>query len=142
MDEWFDAVVLVVPGLIGIFWGAPLVARELETGTFRLAWTQSVSRRRWTLTKLALLGLSGIVVAGVCSLLITWWASPLDRLGAGPFSHFDSRGIVPLAYAALAFTLGAAAGAAIRRTIPAMVATLVGFVGIRVFVSPSWCARI
>jgi hypothetical protein len=135
IDEWLDALVLVVPGLIGIFWGAPLVARELETGTFRLAWTQSVSRRRWTLTKLVLLGLSGIAVAGVSSLLITWWASPLDRLGAGPFSHFDSRGIVPLAYAALAFTLGVATGAAIRRTIPAMVATLVGFVGIRVFLA-------
>jgi hypothetical protein len=131
LDEWFDALILVVPGLIGIFWGAPLVARELETGTFRLAWTQSVSRHRWTLTKLALLGLSGIAVAGLCSLLVTWWASPLDRLGVGPFSHFDSRGIVPLAYAALAFTLGVAIGAVMRRTLPAMVATLVGFAGIR-----------
>ena len=131
LDEWLDALILVVPGLIGIFWGAPLVARELETGTFRLAWTQSVSRGRWTLTKLALLGLSGIAVAGLCSLAVTWWASPLDRLGAGPFSHFDSRGIVPMAYAALAFTLGVATGAVIRRTLPAMVATLVGFAGIR-----------
>jgi hypothetical protein len=131
VDVWLGALVLVVPGLIGIFWGAPLVARELETGTFRLAWTQSVSRRRWTLTKLVLLGLSGIVVAGVCSLLVTWWASPLDRVGAGPFSRFDSRGIVPMAYAALAFTLGVATGAVMRRTIPAMVATLVGFAGIR-----------
>ena len=113
----------------------PWSRRELETGTFRLAWAQSVSRRRWTLTKLAVLGLSGIAVAGVCSLLITWWASPLDQLGAGPFSHFDSRGIVPLAYAALAFTLGVATGAAIRRTVSAMIVTLVGFVGLRVFLA-------
>jgi len=133
MDEWLNALVLVVPGLIGIFWGAPLVARELETGTFRLAWTQSVSRRRWTLTKLVLLGLSGIAVAGLCSLAVTWWASPLDRLGAGPFSRFDSRGIVPMAHAALAFTLGVGTGAVMRRTIPAMAATLVGFAGIRAF---------
>ncbi len=47
------AVVLVVPALIGMFWGAPLIAHELETGTFRLAWTQSVSRRRWLVIKLA-----------------------------------------------------------------------------------------
>lgn len=131
VDVWLGALVLVVPALIGIFWGAPLVARELETGTFRLAWTQSVSRHRWTLTKLLLLGVSGIAVAGLCSLLVTWWASPLDQLGAGPFTRFDSRGIVPLAYAALAFTIGVAAGAVIRRTIPAMAATLVGFAGIR-----------
>ncbi len=135
MDQWLDVLVLVVPGLIGIFWGAPLVARELETGTFRLAWAQSVSRRRWALTKLAVLGLSGIAVAGLCSLLVTWWASPLDQLGAGPFSHFDSRGIVPLAYAGLAFALGVATGAVIRRTVSAMIATLVGFVGLRVFVA-------
>ena len=44
-------VVLVVPALIGIFWGAPLVARELENGTFRLVWTQSVSRTRWLATE-------------------------------------------------------------------------------------------
>ena len=36
--------VIVFPALAGMFWGAPLVARELETGTFRLAWTQSVTR--------------------------------------------------------------------------------------------------
>ena len=53
----------VVPALIGIFWGAPLVARELETGTFRLAWTQSVTRTRWLAVKLAVLGL-GSVIAG------------------------------------------------------------------------------
>ena len=58
LDEWLDTLILVIPGLIGIFWGAPLVARELETGTFRLAWTQSVSRHRWAITKLVLLGLA------------------------------------------------------------------------------------
>lgn len=50
------AIVIVVPGLIGIFWGAPLVARELETGTFRLAWTQSDTRTRWLAVKLGLAG--------------------------------------------------------------------------------------
>ena len=51
-------LVLVVPALIGMFWGAPLIAHELETGTFRLAWTQSVSRRRWLLVKMGLVGLA------------------------------------------------------------------------------------
>ncbi len=133
-NDWLGVIVLVVPGLIGIFWGAPLLGRELESGTFRLAWTQSISRRRWTLTKLGLLGLASMAVAGLCSLLVTWWASPLDQIGAGPFTTFDQRGLVPIGYAAFAFALGVAAGAVIRRTLPAMGATLVAFVGVRLAV--------
>jgi hypothetical protein len=133
MATWLDGLVLVVPGLIGVFWGAPLLARELESGTFRLAWTQSISRARWTLTKLGLLGLAGMVAAGLCSLMVTWWSSPLDFVvGAGPFAHYDTRGIVPVAYAAFAFTLGVAAGAVVRRTVAAMATALVAFAAVRV----------
>jgi hypothetical protein len=133
MGSWLDGLVLVVPGLIGVFWGAPLVARELESGTFRLAWTQSISRARWTLTKLGLLVVAGMVAAGLCSLMVTWWSSPLDFVvGAGPFAHYDTRGIVPVAYAAFAFTLGVAAGAIIRRTVAAMATALVAFTAVRV----------
>jgi len=52
LEAALGLVVLVVPALIGVFWGAPLIARELETGTFRLAWTQSVTRTRWLAVKL------------------------------------------------------------------------------------------
>jgi ABC-type transport system involved in multi-copper enzyme maturation permease subunit len=41
-----------LPALIGAFVGAPVLARELETGTFRYAWTQGFGRWRWTLAKL------------------------------------------------------------------------------------------
>ena len=51
-----------MPVFIGVFWGAPLVARELETGTFRLAWTQSVTRTRWFAIKLTVVGASAVVV--------------------------------------------------------------------------------
>ena len=47
---------LVLPLLVGLFWGAPLVAREVEQGTHRLVWTQGISRRRWALVKLGLVG--------------------------------------------------------------------------------------
>lgn len=133
-NTWFGVVVLVVPGLLGIFWGAPLLARELETGTFRLAWTQSISRSRWTLTKLGLLGLASMAAAGLSSLFVTWWASPLDQIGAGPFTTFDQRGLVPVGYALFAFALGVAVGAVIHRTLPAMGATLVAFVALRLAV--------
>jgi hypothetical protein len=133
MWTWLNGLMLVVPGLVGVFWGAPLVARELETGTFRLAWTQSISRARWTIVKLGLLGLAAMVVAGLCSLLVTWWSSPLDFAGAaGPFANFDARDIAPIGYAAFAFTLGVAAGAVLRRTVAAMGVTLVVFAGVRV----------
>lgn len=133
LGQWLSALVLVVPGLIGVFWGAPLLARELEGGTFRLAWTQSISRVRWTLCKLGLLGLCAMAVAGLCSLLVTWWSSPLDlAVGVGPFAHFDARGIVPVGYAAFAFALGMAAGAVIRQTVAAMGVTLILFAGVRV----------
>jgi hypothetical protein len=36
--------VLIVPGLTGLFWGAPVIAPELAEGTWRLAWTQSITR--------------------------------------------------------------------------------------------------
>jgi hypothetical protein len=126
-------VLLVLPALIGAFWGAPLVARELETGTFRLAWTQSVTRQRWLAVKLILTGLAGMAVAGLLSLILTWWFSPIDRVQMNQLTPamFGVRGITPIGYAAFAFALGVTAGALIRRTIPAMAATIAVFTGIR-----------
>jgi hypothetical protein len=131
LRAWTNVLVLVFPGIIGIFWGAPLVARELENGTFRLAWTQSVTRVRWFATKLGVLGLAGMVAGGLMSLMVTWWFSLFDRVTMAPYANFDHRDVVPIAYAAFAFALGVTAGVLIRRTVPAMAATLVAFVGIR-----------
>jgi hypothetical protein len=124
------ALVLVVPVLIGMFWGAPLIARELETGTFRLAWTQSVSRLRWLLVKLGLVGLASAAVAGLLSLMVTWWFSPIDKVNQDRFgtAAFGLHGFVPVGYALFAFALGATTGLLFRRTLPAMAVTLVGFV--------------
>ncbi len=129
--QGLGTVLVIVPGLAGVFWGAPLLARELETGTYKLTWTQSVTRKRWLGVKLALVGLSSIAVAGLLSLMLTWWSSPIDRVNDDPFGLFDERGIVPLGYAAFAFALGVAAGMLLRRTVPAMVTTLAVFAGVR-----------
>src|ERR1700722_16269716 len=45
--QFMTSFSVIVSALLGIFWGAPLIARELETGTYRLAWTQGVMRSRW-----------------------------------------------------------------------------------------------
>ena len=126
-------LLLTIPVLTGIFWGAPLLARELENGTHRLAWTQSVTRTRWLATKLALVGLASIAVAELFSLMVSWWFSPIDKVNMNRLTQgvFDERGIVAIGYAAFAFALGVAAGALIRRTLPAMAATLLGFLGVR-----------
>jgi hypothetical protein len=47
-------------------------------------------------------------------------------------SVFTERGIVAIGYAAFAFALGLAAGAILRRTLPAMAATFVGFIAARI----------
>jgi hypothetical protein len=127
------ALVLVVPALIGMFWGAPLIAHELETGTFRLAWTQSVSRRRWLVTKFAIVGLTSFVAAALLSLMTTWWLSPLDKASPDRFGggNFGIHGFVPGGYALFALALGVTAGLFFRRTLPAMAVTLVGFIGAR-----------
>ncbi len=127
-----DALLLVLPALIGAFWGAPLVARELEAGTQRLAWVQSIPRGRWLGVKLAVIGAVGVGLTALLSLAFTWWSGPSDRLlGRMSPEAFAQRGLVPLAYAAFAFALGVAAGAVIHRTLPAMAAALGGFALVR-----------
>jgi hypothetical protein len=129
-----NSLVLVVPAVIGLFWGAPLVAHELETGTIRLAWTQSVSRGRWLAVKLGVVGLAAVAVGGLMSLMVTWWSSPIDQANMNRFTNalFGERGITPIGYAAFAFALGVTAGVVIRRTLPAMATTLLVFVGARI----------
>lgn len=124
MDHALDLIARTVPALIGIFWGAPLVARELETGSYRLAWTQSVTRSRWLITKLTLGALASAAVAGLLTLTITWWYSSLDKVSTTPYAVFDRRDIAPIGYAVFAFAAGAFLGTMIRRVLPAMAATL------------------
>jgi hypothetical protein len=66
--ELAQLLVIAAPALIGIFWGAPLIGRELETGTHQLAWNQSVMRTRWLAVKLTGTGtgtgIAAIAIAG------------------------------------------------------------------------------
>ncbi|BEP14902.1 transporter [Acidothermaceae bacterium B102] len=134
MQRMLDLVAQVVPALFGIFWGAPLLTREFETGTYRLAWTQSVTRSRWLVTKLAVVGTATAVLAGALTLTITWWYRQFDVLDSNQYAVFERRDIAPIGYAVFAFALGTLVGALVRRTLPAMAATLVGFVFARVAV--------
>lgn len=127
------ALLLIVPALVGVFFGAPLVARELEAGTYRLAWTQSVTRVRWLAVKLAFVGLASSLLAGGLSLIVAWWDNPINIVNQNRFSpaNFGMFGIVPFGYALFAFALGAITGLLFRRTLPAMATTIVGYVAAR-----------
>ncbi len=142
----FGLAIYAVPAILGAFWGAPLIARELEAGTHRLVWTQSVGRNRWLASKLGLIGLAGLVTAAGLSLAVTWWAAPIDRAvgrgdGGGVFTNarispvvFGARGLVPVAVAVFAVVLGVALGLLLRRSIAAMAVTIVVVVAVQVAV--------
>lgn len=115
-----------MPVLIGVFVGAPLLARELESGTFRFTWTQAVGRRRQVLVTLALLAL--IIAVGSCllGLLMDSYAHPFEVIGQE--NHWISRlfedsPAVLAAWSVFALTVGICAGAVVGRTVAAMAAS-------------------
>jgi hypothetical protein len=139
-----QALLYAAPPVIGAFWGAPLIARELEAGTHRLVWNQSITRTRWLVTKLAVTGLGAMVVTGLLSLAVSWWSDPIDDAidsgqSAGVFNVprllpavFGARGVVPIGYAAFAFALGVAVGLLVRRSVVAIAITLAGVIAIQI----------
>jgi ABC-2 family transporter protein len=134
LHVFLPLIVLVSPAIIGVFLGAPLIAGELESGTFRLAWTQSVTRRRWVAVKLGLVGLVAVAMSGLLTWMVDWWQAPFDAASQNGFDplNFGFHGVVPIGYAAFAFALGVTAGVLLRGTVAAMGATLVGLVVARI----------
>ena len=128
---------LGVPALFGLFWGAPLVASELETGTGQFAWMQSVTRKRWLAVTAGWMLLAAAAWGGAVSALVTWWSGPDNALQLDQFKpgRFDIMGIVPVGYALFAMALGLCAGALLRRALPAIAVTLAGFIVVRAVVT-------
>lgn len=140
-------VLQAVPALIGAFVGAPVLAREIESGTFRFAWTQGLGRWRWTIAKLVALGVVVAAAAGALGVLMSWYYQPYfaagnkglslfkgGLIGASPFAPglFDLRGVTFAAWTLAAFAIGVLAGIVIRRTVPAIVASLVVYAGLAI----------
>ena len=131
----------LAPVLIGAFAGAPLLARELEAGTFRFAWTQGVGRERLAIAKLALVGVALAVLAGAFGVLFSWffqpflWTEQMNRLTE---TVFDTSGIVFPAFTLVSFAIGAFLGMLLRRVIPALAATLAVYLAVRL---GAWALR-
>ena len=130
---------MAIPLLFGLFWGAPLLAKEFEDGTHGLAWTQGVTRGRWLSRTVAWALLAAAVWGGAMAALVSWWRGPANAL-AFPGVRldpgiFDIQGILPVAYSVFAVALGIAAGAAFRRVLPAMATTFAVFTGLRFLIA-------
>jgi hypothetical protein len=128
---------IALPVLLGAFVGATLVAREREQATNVLVWTQSVTRRRWLLTKITTVLIGTVIVSASVSALVTWWSRTPNSLDGNRFegAQFDTQNILPVAFAIFAVALGIAAGCVLRRTLPALATTIGVYVGARVLVS-------
>lgn len=131
---------LVLPLVISLFWGAPLLAREYEEGTTKLAWTQGISRRQWLLVKL--LGLVGctILLSALVAATLSWlsWSGARshnqwgNRLSPG---QFGITGIVPVAYSLFGLMLGVLMGAWRKRLLTAIALMLGVFVVVQLYIS-------
>ncbi len=130
-------VLTVIPVVIGALLGGPLVSRELETGTFRLSWTQGCGRTRWLAARLVLLAVAVTAGAAAVSAVFSWYYQPMLRLGQdSPLAPqvFDLRGVAFAGWTLAAFAISVCAGALIRRTIPAIVAALAAWSGLLMLV--------
>jgi hypothetical protein len=137
----FEEGLPLVVVLIAVLIGAPLLAREVEQRTQLIAWTQSIGRRRWYVTKTAVLaaGLATIgLLAGVANDRLQ---IPLSAGGltSSRWPWFFSIDIGLAAEAIVAFALAVTLGAWLRRTLPAIGGALVGF--LIVFLLAGWAVR-
>ncbi|MEW1691514.1 ABC transporter permease [Streptomyces sp. NPDC091265] len=118
---------IVLPGVVAAFVAGPMIAREFESGTYKVSWTQSVSPTHWLLAKLAVPAV--LLLAGVSALSAVFaWArthSGIDHppVWFGPV--FSTIGTVPVAYALFGLAIGALTGVLVRRTVPAMSVALI-----------------
>ena len=124
---------LVVPLLLGLFWGAPLLSKEFEDDTHSWAWTQGVGRRRWLRANIGWALLAATFWGAALTALVSYWRYPENALYSR-FQGFDVQGIVPVAYAVFAVALGIAVGSVVRRVLPSLAVTLGLFVGVRALV--------
>ena len=133
----FVGLSIAVPAILGLFWGAPMVAREIEAGTSQFAWVQSVTRSRWLAVKTGWLVIAAAIWSGAVAALVTWWSGPKNAVNLDRFNPnvFDVQGIVPVGYALFAVALGIAAGTIVRRTLPALAITLGVFVALRLVIA-------
>lgn len=122
-DAEFTTITQLFAGYLAIgvclFWGVPLVARDLEQGTHRLAWTQSRTRRQWLTARIAVAAGGALAAAAALTAIVTWLL-PAPAVDPMTWYYYESHDLVPFTRVLFALTLGAALGALARNTHIAM----------------------
>ncbi|WP_327368931.1 ABC transporter permease [Streptomyces sp. NBC_01217] len=129
--DWSGLLMTVLPAFVGIFVAGPVIAREMESGTYKLAWSQSVTPTRWLAAKLAVPAVATLASVSVLSAVCAW-ARSRESVAHLPTERFDrtvygSIGTVPVGYALCMLALGALIGLVLRRTVAAMAVTVIGY---------------
>ncbi|MFF4249154.1 hypothetical protein ACFYY2_32500 [Streptomyces sp. NPDC001822] len=134
----FDNVALVLmalPVLLSGFVGGPLIARELESGTYKLSWTQSVTPARWLAAKLVVPATLVLAGAAILAAVLHWARSGQDL----PYPVewyamyvFTTTGTVLAGHILFGLCAGALIGILVRRTLLALVLSVLvaGAVGV------------
>jgi hypothetical protein len=127
-------LVFLAPVLAGMALGTQLFEREYTEGTFRLVCTQSVTAAAWVRAKLCVSAVMVFLCVTPCAAALTWdFRKDPDRqqnwYGIGVF---DTIGPAAVAICLLGLFLGAAAGLAWRRSVPAKGLVLVLVLGFKV----------
>ncbi len=126
-----SASLSILPLVVGVLLAAPL-ALEMEQGTFRLAWTQSITRLSWLRARLILVIAIALLFGLAMGAFLTWWRWPADQIqGRFGANAFDLEGTAFASYTLFALSLGLTVGFVLRRAIPTIGITLVGFLGVR-----------
>jgi len=129
------------PLVVGAFVGAPLIAREVESGTYRFAWTQGVGRTRLVLVTLVMLALFVTLVAVVLGLLLGgWYVRPWAVINPGVASQwradlFMTTWWMTPVWALFALALGTLIGALVKRTVASIATSAVIVGGVLIAVS-------
>lgn len=133
-------VLVLLPGLVGAFVGAPVLAREMETGTFRYTWTQGAGRMRWAVSQLVAGALGVAVVTGAFGILVAWHNQPLTDVGITARLHstaFSTTGLAMVGWALIGDALGVFAGLVWRRVLPALATAFAAWFGLAVLTATS-----
>ncbi|MGW6407504.1 transporter [Streptomyces vinaceus] len=126
--RFLGAIGLALPAAIGMFWGAPLIGRELESGTIKVVLTQDTGVRSWFAARFGLAALCAVAVSTAVAALLAWWWAPISNMYDGVYWHdpyiLNASGPSAVAGALFALAAGTAIGLLVRRTLPAMGMTL------------------
>jgi len=142
IDEYPAVVAIalhVLPVLVAVFLAAPLLAAELERGTWRFAWTQGAGRSRWLLTRLILLATAVTLAGAALGALGDWLIAPYDAVGiATPWQggQFDVTVITEAGWCLLGFAAGILVGALTKQVVGAMATAggvVIGLIGVTFF---------